>query len=356
MINAEFKDAFNNAVTIRIGGVTPAIREGQPDPFIIKDCSIAYNDNSLKPGVNDYKGSIAFVGSFNDYRAFGVIGHKTHEVTVTSAGMTFRGFLLPEVYDMEYTGHSVPFTLNFESMLGQLERTVFDEPTNLYSIEDIVNKVASITGCTVDYSLSFSESLSMLKVYSANFINDDNNKENYMKILEWIACTFGLRVTLWGTLLTLYSCERMRDVDNLYPSLHYGIDETVSVNEQCDTCAVQVNNYALPEIPDDFSLEGARKLLDQPPMKIRQGKKSNWSDVGSDNIYYRQIYEYQPNQKVWNFNKYDASNNLVDEFDESKYIIGGVPLAGAYPIAWGRVTSSGQFGGMEQAIWFKRHN
>jgi hypothetical protein len=91
-------------------------------------------------------------------------------------------------------------------------------------------------------------------------------------------------------------------------------------------------------------------------MRIRQDKEGKWADVGSFNIYYRQIYEYQPNQKAWNFNKYDANNNLVDEFDESKYIIDGVPLAGAYPIAWGKVTKSGQFSGMEQAIWFKRHN
>jgi hypothetical protein len=297
MINAEFKDTFGNAVTIGIAGTTPAIREAQPNPFIIKDCSITYNDSSLKPSVNDYKGSITFVGSFNDYLAFGSIGHKTHAVTVTSAGLTFRGFLLPEVYDMEYTGHSVPFTLNFESILGQLERAVFDEPTGLYSIEDIINTIVSITGCTADRSLSFSESFSTLKVYSANFINDDNNKENYMKILEWIACTFGLKITLWGTLLTLYSCEKMQDVNNPYPSQHYGIDETVSVNELCDTCSVQVNNYELPDIPDDFSLQGARKLLDQKPMKIRRGKQRGWSKAGNYNEYYRQIYEYQPNQK-----------------------------------------------------------
>jgi hypothetical protein len=47
---------------------------------------------------------------------------------------------------------------------------------------------------------------------------------------------------------------------------------------------------------------------------------------------------------------------LVDEFDESKYIINGVPLAGAYPIAWGKITTSGIFSGMEQAVWFKRNN
>jgi hypothetical protein len=208
---------------------------------------------------------------------------------------------------MEYTGHSVPFTLNFESILGQLERSVFDEDTNLYSIEDIINKMVSITGCTVDYNLSFSESFSTLKVYSANFINDNNTKENYMKILEWIACTFGLKITLFGTLLTFYSCEKMNDINNLYPVQHYGIDETVSVNEQCDTCAVQVNNFALPEIPTDFTLKGARKLLDQPPMKIRRGKSSNWGEPGKvNNVYYRQIYEYQPGQKAWHFPKYNS--------------------------------------------------
>jgi hypothetical protein len=78
MINETFKDTFNNEVTVTINGTTPTIRETQPNPFIIKDCSITYNDNSLKPSVNDYKGSITFIGSFNDYNDFGTIGHKTH--------------------------------------------------------------------------------------------------------------------------------------------------------------------------------------------------------------------------------------------------------------------------------------
>jgi hypothetical protein len=236
MINETFKDTFNNEVTITINGTTPVIRDTQPNPFIIKDCSITYNDNSLKPSVNDYNGSITFIGSFNDYKAFGTIGHKTHEVTITSAGLTFKGYLLPEIYDIEYTGHSIPFTLNFESILGQLEREVFDEATGLYSIEDIINNIKTITGCTVDHNLSFTESFSTMKVYSANFINDNNNKENYMKILEWLACTFGLKITLFGTLLTFYSCEKMEDINNIYPTQHYDINETVSVNELCDTC------------------------------------------------------------------------------------------------------------------------
>jgi hypothetical protein len=176
-----------------------------------------------------------------------------------------------------------------------------------------------------------------------------------MRILEWIACTFGLRVTLFGTMLTLYSCERMQDAaGGAYPEVHYGADETVSVNRECDTCAVHVNNYALPGIPVDFDLStGTLKLDVQPlPMRIRQGRAFYGYQTGNWHTYIRQLYEFQEGQKDWNLNKYSSAGVKVDEFDESQYIVGGVPLAGAYPVA---VLRDGE-GTYRSYIWLKGHN
>jgi len=93
--------------------------------------------------VRDYTGSITFLGSFNNYLQFGNIDFKSHEVIITTTGLTFKGYLLPQVYDIEHTGHTIPFTLEFESIIGQLERLIWDENNDLFSIQSILDKIAT---------------------------------------------------------------------------------------------------------------------------------------------------------------------------------------------------------------------
>ena len=365
MINQIFKDRFNNQVTITINGTTPAIKEDHPAPFIIKDIIINCNNSDLKPSVRIYNGSITFLGSYNNYKEFQNITFLSHPITITTQGYTFQCFLLPEIYNMDYTGMTVSFSLNFESILGKLEREIWNEPTNLYSIQDILNKIQTLTGCTLNISTSFSNSLSNIKIYSANFTSDENLNENYMKILHWIQTTFGFNIILIGTTLFITSCEKDFDPSNVFPNERVGINETVSVNKQIDTCQVLVNNYELPIIPTNFDLEGAIKLLDVTSLQCKRGYRFPQSRDEKFYIYYRQIYEYQPNQKEWHFHKYNTSGIEVDEFDENIYITNtGEPMCGAYPVAcgsdfWGKdefaTMQGGQLEPLKKYIWFKFH-
>jgi hypothetical protein len=101
-------------------------------------------------------------------------------------------------------------------------------------------------------------------------------------------------------------------------------------------------------------------------MKIRQGKTSSApsANLGTWHTYdIRQIYQYLPGQKVWHFNKYNASNNKVDEFDPESYIPGYVtggdnnfknltPLAGVYPICFSEDSALSPM----PLLWFKLRN
>jgi hypothetical protein len=237
MINETFKDRYENDVTIIINGTTPTINDQQPAPFIISDCRITYNGGELKPSYINYIGSITFKGSYNNYLQFGTIDYKSHEVIIETVKGIFKGYLLPEVYNMDYTGHTVEFTLNFESNLGQLAREVFNKPTALFSIQDLLNEIQTICGLdNIIVNKSFSESLSDLKVYSYNFINDDNMNENWEKIIQWIATTFGMKIVIFNNTLYCYSCENFYQLGNTYNPIPQGINETVSVNILFDTC------------------------------------------------------------------------------------------------------------------------
>ena len=333
MINEVWKDRYNNNFSVVINGTTPIITENQPAPFVLKEVKIQTNNSSLRPAVRHYTGSLHFLGSFNNYKQFGNINFLSHEVTVTTCGHVFRGYLLPEIYNIEYTGHTIPFTLNFESILGQLERLIWEEANDIYSVQQILDMIASQTGCTLNIQTSFSESLSNIKIMSENFTNDDGLNENYMKILNWIQTTFGFNILLLGSTLYITSCENDQGT-LVYPVEHMDDNETVSVNKLIDTCQVTVNNAPFGDIPTDFTLKGSQFLGNTLPMRIRRGKHYLWSDVGTFWRYYRQIYQYQQGQKVWRFKKYNGYYE-VDEFDPSQYMPSGLgtePVGGAYPI------------------------
>lgn len=344
-------------ISINIQGTTPT-------DLKLVGCSIQYGNNDILEPVINWNGTITFFGNKSKFDQFGVIGYKTHKITVnygvngSSTYKTFVGYLLPDVYTVPNTGFDENFSINFESTLGQLDRILYNGATNIYSIQQILDTIKNNTDIVnVVVNKSFSEPLSSIMVYSANFINDDNNSENYMKILRDICNTFSMKaILLWTGVLALTSCEILNGTD-VYPlNKHMGINETFSVNKTIDTASITVNNYALPVIPSDFSLFGSIKLLDQKPMRIRRGRQYAVGKTGNYHNYWRQIYEFQPGQKAWNFNKYNSSNQLVDEFDENVYIQGGIPLMGAYPIAWSRQPDGGNNGQFEQAIWFKLIN
>lgn len=373
MINEQYKDRYNNYVTIQINGTTPTITDQQPEPFIIQDCNISYNGGELKPSYINYTGDITFLGNLNHYKQFGQIDFKSHEVIITTVKGVFKGYLLPEVYNMDYTGHTVSFTINFESNAGQLQREVFDQPTNLYSITDILNQCQTICGFdSIVVDTSFSESLSNIKCYSYNFINDDNMNEPYEKILQWIASTFGMKIILFQNTLYVTSCEKCYDLANVYSPIPQDINEDVSINTKNDTCQVTISNFSLPQIPNDFSLSGATKIIDQKPMRIRQGQTGSFLGIcgGSRGSWYdyriRQIYGYQPGQKQWHFKKFNSQGVEVDEFDPTQYIPGYVdrqtsslqnlvPLQGVYPILY---SVGGQMAATTEnpILWFKMFN
>jgi hypothetical protein len=104
------------------------------------------------------------------------------------------GYLTPEVISVPYTGYKEQFTINFVSSLDILKEKQFNEATNLFSIQDLLDKIKANTllmGIVVNKS--FSESLSDIKINSNNFTNDDTDNETYYTILEWICTTFGFK-------------------------------------------------------------------------------------------------------------------------------------------------------------------
>jgi hypothetical protein len=350
----------NIPIQLVIEGTTPTV-------LTLVDIQINYNTSTdINPDVVDYNGTIRFYGTPADYDAFGKIEYGTHRVTVIYGGVAeFHGFLLPAVYDQLNTGFGEYFDLNFESGLSSLGRVNYEKDTNLYTIRSIMNEIidrAEIASFVNERS--FTESLSDIMVYNLNFINDDKEFESYLTILNWVCSTLSMKAVMgWDNVLYLTSMELLNGT-GAYPeyqalNIHQGLNETYSVSKKIETVQIHVNNYELPDVETDFSLVGSQKLMDQKPMRIRRGKHYRISGVNKYwNVYDRQIYAFRVEQeKLWHLNKYNALNQLVDEFDSSKYIVGGVPLAGAYPIAWCRRSEPGlNFEGMEQSIWFKLHN
>jgi hypothetical protein len=349
----------NIPITLVIEGTTPS-------ELTLADITINYtSSNDVNPDVVDYNGTVTFYGTVADYDAFGDIDYKSHKITVTYGDVgEFHGFLLPDVYNNLNTGFHEYFSLNFESDISSLGRVDYEKETNVYSIQSILDDIKAKTNISdIVVNKSFAESLDTIFVYSLNFKNSDKEFESYLTVLHWICVTFSMKVILgWDNVLYVTSMELLNGT-GAYPeyedeNIHKGIDETYTVGKTIDTVKVIVNNYALQGVDTDFSLGGSQKLLDQKPVQVRRGKHYAWSGVPKYfNTYFRQIYEFQAKQRIWHFNKYNAQNQLVDEFDETQYIVNGVPLAGAYPIAWGRMDgSNNKFEGMEQAIWFKLHN
>lgn len=350
-----FSNFGNQPITITIEGTTPA-------ELTLSGLKIDYGQNDVGAYIVNWVGSITFLGKPDLYDEFGVISHKSHKVTIDyGSDRHFVGYLLPQVYNIPNTGFDEYFTLNIESSLSTLSRELFTEETNLYSIRYIFDKITELTGVTVDIMKSFYEPLGILKVYSANFINDDAKNENYMTILEYICTTFGFKALMsWTGILMVTSCEILNGTDPFPLDKHLGIDETYSVSKTIKTVSVTVSNYEMPDIPANFDLKGASKVSDQPKMRIRQGKQYWVSSHGSHHVYWRQLYQFQPGQNAWKFNKYDTSFNPLsdtDIYDKTKYMNGTVPLAGAYPISWATLEhNESGFQGWEQSIWFKTFN
>ncbi|MDR2916017.1 MAG: hypothetical protein LBV74_14530 [Tannerella sp.] len=144
-------------------------------------------------------GSISFIGTPDTYNQFGTIDYETHKVTITFDNKQFIGYLLPEVYSIDNTGFDEVFTLNFESSLSTLKRKSYNSSSNIYSVIDLLNDITNLTGVSYNITKSFSEDLSTLRIYSANWINDDNKTENYYFILENICKTFGFKALMGWT-------------------------------------------------------------------------------------------------------------------------------------------------------------
>lgn len=351
-----FSNFGNQPVTIQIDGTTPA-------GLALTSLKIDYSDNEVADYIIDWKGSISFFGRTELYDEFGVIKHKSHKITIDyGTDKQFVGYLLPEVYNIPNTGFEEEFTLNFESSLSTLSRELFTESTNLYSIQYILDKMLELTGIqNVEVKKSFILEFYVAKIYSANFFNDDSKNENYLTILEWICTTFSMKCLMgWDNVLYLTSFELLNGSDPYSLEGHLGINEDYSVSKTIETVSVNVSNFAMPELPANFDLQGSVKVSDQPKMQIRRGKRRLIGKKGSWHQYWRQLYQFNPGQNAWKFNKYDSSWNALsdtDIFDSTKYMNGTIPLAGAYPYAWASLDKDGTgFNGFEQAIWFKGYN
>lgn len=351
-----FSNFGNQPVTIQIDGATPT-------ELTLISLKIDYSDNEVADYIIDWKGAISFFGRTELFDEFGVIKHKSHKITINyGTDKQFVGYLFPEIYNIPNTGFEEEFTLNFESSLSTLSRELFTETINLYSIQYILDKMLELTGISnVEVKKTFLESLDRLKIYSANFVNDDSKNENYLTILEWICTTFSMKCLMgWDNVLYLTSFELLNGSDPYPLENHLGIDEDYSISKTIDTVSVNVSNFAMPEIPANFDLSNSVKVRDPKPMRIRQGRKRIIGKKGSWHRYFRQIYQFNPGQNSWRLCKYDSNFNPLsdaDIYDSSKYIINGIPLCGVYPIAWGTSNGDGSgFQGFEEALWFKLYN
>ena len=286
--------------------------------------------------------SFKFLGTKDLYEQFGRIEYDTHAFTLSSAnGHTFKGYLTPEVFSMPNTGFDEYFVINAVSAIENLKNIPFD--TDAYGdtvsiaqlITDIFTQHAGITQPPVITKVFSGD---MGSVNTLNFINDDDEHENLFTVLEWIGEAFLFKFILnFDNTVSVFSLAHLAAAGggDYVAVKHYGIDETYSVGEIFDKATVIVSDYEQPQIPVDFALKdpGGGNI----PMEVRQGKRYAISKVGSYYTYERYISYFKSGESPWRFPKYKNINSYlrqVDEFDEAQIFNNGVPVLGAYPIAW----------------------
>ncbi|MDR2138271.1 MAG: hypothetical protein LBP50_01785 [Tannerella sp.] len=324
-------------IDLTVGGTTP-------DALVLAGIEVRYPEVDVIYPLVYPNFTFRFLGEKDLYEQFGVIGYDTHPFTLTTAGgAVFKGYLAPEVFSMPNTGFDEYFSINGVSEIENLKNIPFDAGGygDTVTLEQLINDIfGNHTGLSGSPSVTKVFSGDLGSVNSLNFINDDDEAENLFSILEWIGTIYTLKFILnFDNTLSIYSLAWLagKGGNDYAAAVHYGIDETYGVGEQFDKATVIVSDYEQPDVPVDFSLKdlGPNGNI---PMEARQGKRHSWSRVGEWYIYERYITYFKEGESPWRFPKYrDAGGGAfeeVNEYDESQLFPGGIPVLGAYPMAY----------------------
>ena len=364
----------NKPITIQISGITPnnLILAGD-------GVTISYEDKQINETLTDWKGTLTFLGTPDTFKQFGMITNNSHKVTITySNNRKWVGRISNEIYDVPYTGFDEKFQLNIVSSLNIIKEKQFNEITNLYSIQNLLDIIKSYTELdNIFVNKSFTQSLNDIKINSNNFLNDDGDSETYSTILEWICTSFGFKAIVNdNNELIISSYELLYNNSNVWSDAnHMDINETYSVSEYYNSGRVIANNYQMSPISADFDITGNDNLVwgimgqayqktywvtgsmmtDPYPslpsssqkhpysLEYNRGRGALISKDGNWITYDRSLYQYGDG-KQWKFNKYSSAGVLVNEYSASlsnntpnliAYMdANGNLLPGAYPIAY----------------------